>query len=71
MVNGLVSSASVLSTARYELDLDMLLRRTSEVGDSVCTRNWVLYAFRFNLYCGGFMLFCSVCMCVCVYEWVL
>ena len=63
MVNGLVSSASVLSTARYELDLDMLLRRTSEVGDSVCTRNWVLYAFRFNLYCGGFMLFCNVCVC--------
>jgi len=30
-----------------------------------------LYAFRFNLYCGGFILFCSVCMsgfcnvCVC------
>ena len=25
-----------------------------------------LYAFCFNLYCGGFILFCSVCVCVCV-----
>ena len=23
-------------------------------------------AFCFNLYCGGFILFCSVCVCVCV-----
>jgi hypothetical protein len=34
-------------------------------------RNWVpllfLYAFCFNLYCGGFMLFCSVCMRACVW----
>ena len=25
-----------------------------------------LYAFCFNLYCGGFILFCSVCVCACV-----
>ena len=25
-----------------------------------------LYAFCFNLYCGGFILFCNVCVCVCV-----
>ena len=32
-----------------------------------------LYGFCFNLYCGGFILFCTmcVCVCVCVYEWVL
>jgi len=25
-----------------------------------------LYAFCFNLYCGGFIFFCNVCVCVCV-----
>ena len=25
-----------------------------------------LYAFCFNLYCGGFILFCNVCVCVCM-----
>jgi len=30
-----------------------------------------LFAFHFNLYCGGFILFCGVCMRVCVYEWAL
>ena len=25
-----------------------------------------LLLFCFNLYCGGFILFCNVCMCVCV-----
>ena len=29
-----------------------------------------LYAFCFNLYCGGFILFCDMCVCVCVYECV-
>jgi hypothetical protein len=24
----------------------------------------------FNLYCGGFKLFCNVCVCVCVCVWV-
>jgi hypothetical protein len=27
--------------------------------------------FGFNLYCGGFILFCNVCLRVRVYEWVL
>jgi hypothetical protein len=28
---------------------------------------WVNFAlFVFNLYCGGFILFCNACVCVCV-----
>jgi len=29
-----------------------------------------LYAFRFNLYCGGFILFCNVCMTGFCNVWV-
>jgi hypothetical protein len=27
---------------------------------------YILYCVCFNLYCGGFKLFCNVCVCVCV-----
>jgi hypothetical protein len=27
---------------------------------------YISYCVCFNLYCGGFKLFCNVCMCVCV-----
>jgi hypothetical protein len=32
----------------------------------------ILYCVCFNLYCGGFKLFCNVCVwvCVCVCVWV-
>jgi hypothetical protein len=31
---------------------------------------YILHCVCFNLYCGGFILFCNVCMCVCVFVCV-
>jgi hypothetical protein len=43
---------------------DLILRDLDYI--VILSFGYILYCICFNLYCGGFKLFCNVCMCVCV-----
>jgi hypothetical protein len=43
---------------------DLILREIDYI--VIISFGYILYCVCFNLYCGGFKLFCSVCVCVCV-----
>jgi hypothetical protein len=43
---------------------DLILRELDYI--VIISFGYILYCVCFNLHCGGFKLFCNVCVCVCV-----
>jgi hypothetical protein len=43
---------------------DLILRELDYI--VIISFGYVSYCVCFNLYCGGFKLFCNMCVCVCV-----